>query len=278
MRIWFRLLIVALTSWGGITMLRAQQKPQWMPGQVGLNAGILPSPGITYANITVNYAANTFNDQKGNSVPVTGSYDVWAVENIFYYVPHTKFLGANLGSMVMFPTPATGSLDASIDVLQFPNLGAAAGGSGIADLFVQPFNIGWHLSRADLQLMDGFMIPTGRYSPGATDNVGTGFFGNHLESGMTAYITKNKGTSANYFADWEVHGSRAGTNNTYKTPGQAYTEEWGLGQVLPLKKNLSQLLQLGVIGYDQWQVTDNGGSFSLAGAIWSARLELCQWH
>ena len=35
--------------------------------------------------------------------------------------------------------------------------------------------------------------------------------------------------------------------------------EWGLGQVIPLKKDLSRLFQVGVVGYDQWQVTDNGG-------------------
>jgi hypothetical protein len=34
---------------------------------------------------------------------------------------------------------------------------------------------------------------------------------------------------------------------------------------------MSQLLQLGVIGYDQWQITDNGGTFSLAGVILPAR-------
>jgi hypothetical protein len=34
--------------------LLAQQKPQWMPGQIGLNAGILPSPGFTYVNIDIN--------------------------------------------------------------------------------------------------------------------------------------------------------------------------------------------------------------------------------
>lgn len=35
--------------------------------------------------------------------------------------------------------------------------------------------------------------------------------------------------------------------------------EWRLGQVIPLKKDLSRLFQFGVIGYDQWQVSDNGG-------------------
>jgi hypothetical protein len=259
--------VIALLLCMSIAPAHAQQKPQWMPGQVGLNAGILPSSGFTYANITVNYNANTYNDQTGTAVPATGSYNVWAVENLFYYVPKVKVLGGNLGGMAMFPTPVTGSLDADIAPANFPNLGAAAGGSGIADLFLQPLNIGWHLKRADLQLNDALMIPTGRYSPGATNNVGTGYFGNHLQSGTTLYITKNKGTSANYFTDWEVHGARAGTDNTSKTPGQAFTEEWGLGQILPLKKDLSQLLQLGIIGYDQWQVTDNRGTFSIAGVI-----------
>jgi len=32
--------------------------------------------------------------------------------------------------------------------------------------------------------------------------------------------------------------------------------EWGLGPMLPVRKNL---VQLGVIGYDQWQVTANQG-------------------
>ena len=49
-----------------------------------------------------------------------------------------------------------------------------------------------------------------------------------------------------------------------KTPGQAFTLEWGLGQVLPLKKNFSQLLQVGLVGYDQWQITANSGGTKTA--------------
>lgn len=31
------------------------------------------------------------------------------------------------------------------------------------------------------------------------------------------------------------------------------------GQALPLKKDMSRLLQAGLVGYDQWQVSKNGG-------------------
>ncbi|HEY6290187.1 MAG TPA: transporter [Terriglobia bacterium] len=254
--------MVVLLSCGGTTRVLPQQKPQWMPGQVGLNAGILPSPGFTYVDMNANYDAGAFDGPNGKALPVTGSYNVWAIENIFDYVPNKKVLGGNLGFMIIFPTIASGSLVADIQVptTGSPNLSLAGGGAGLADLWVQPFTLGWHLKRWDLQVADGFMVPTGRYSPGATNNVGSGYFGNHFQTGTTFYITKNKGTSANLFTDWEVHGSRQGTNGTSKTPGQAFTDEWGIGQILPLRKDFSKLLQLGMIGYDQWQVTANGGT------------------
>lgn len=262
-----RVAVLASIFLGGALSTPAQQKPQWMPGQVGLNAGILPSPGFTYANIDVNYDSGTFNGPNGNAIPVTGTYNVWAVENAFIYVPNTKFLGGNLGFQLIFPTIATGSLVADFQVPApgGPNLNLAAGGSGLADLWVQPFTLGWHLKRVEFQVGDAFMVPTGRYSPGASNNVGTGYFGNHLQTGTTYYITKNKATSANLFTDWEVHGSRQGTNSTSKTPGQAFTDEWGVGQILPLKKDFSKLLQVGIVGYDQWQVTANGGTISVGG-------------
>ncbi len=257
----------------------AQQKPQWIPGQMGLNAGILPPPGATYANISVGYYSNAFNGPNGKAIPVTGSYNVWAVENIAYYVPPFKVLGGNIGFMLVV-TPATGSLDADlvIPAAGNANLSSAGGGAGLADLFFQPFTLGWHMKRLDFLVADALMFPTGRYSPGASNNVGSGYLGNHLQTGATAYITKNKATSASVFTDWEAHGSRAGTNNTSKTPGQAFTMEWGLGQILPLKKNLSQLGQVGLVGYDQWQITANGGTVPIGSTGLTAPARLLPYY
>jgi hypothetical protein len=230
--------------------------------------GILPSPGFIYVNTDINYSAASFNDRNGNAVSVT--YNIWAIENIFYYVPNTKFLWGNLGFMVIYPTLANGSLVA--DFQRFPDLGVTGGGYGVGDLWLQPFTLGWHLKHADIQVGDAFMVPTGRYTPGATNNIGTGYFGNHLQTGTTFYVTKNKATSVNLFTDREVHGQRQGTHNTYKTPGQAFTDEWGIGQILPLRKDFSKLLQLGIIGYDQWQVTANGGTVPVGPSVGPANV------
>jgi hypothetical protein len=72
---------------------------------------------------------------------LTGSYDIWAVENLFYYVPKFKFLGAKLAFMVAAPILANGSL--TLGSLRFPNVALNAGGEGIAGTWVQPVTLGW---------------------------------------------------------------------------------------------------------------------------------------
>jgi hypothetical protein len=246
--------------------LIGQQKPQWLPGQVGLNAGVLPAPGISYVNMAVRYSAGRFNGPSGNAIltnAISGNFTVWADENIVYYVSDVKILGGH-PAMALGIVPVNGFLTADL-LPNSTNVSVSVGGSGLSDLFVEPFALGWHLKRADVQAVEAIIPPTGRYTPGASDNVGTGYFGNHLQTGSTFYLTKNRGTSANVFTDWEVHGPRAGTNNTDKTPGQAFTAEWGSGQLAPLKKNMTQLLQIGAVGYDQWQVTADSGTVPIPG-------------
>ena len=243
-----------------VISVRGQQKGQYMPGQQGLNAGVVPDPGITYANMDINYSSDTLNNSNGNAVPLAGSYDVWALENIFYYVPKFKPLGGKFAAMIVAPTLANGSV--TLGSINNPNQALNAGGFGLADTWVQPVTLGWSLKRLDTYFGYAFVAPTGRYTPGASDNVGSGYWGNDFFNGTTAYLTKNKATTANLYSNWEFHGSKTTGNGTSVTPGQAFTIEWGLGQVIPLKKDFTRLLQVGLIGYDQWQLTDNGGFLS----------------
>ena len=246
----------------------AQQKGQWAPGQFGLNAGVIPDPGITYANLAMNYSAGQLNDSGGNKISgITGTYSFWADENIVYYVPNHKILGGYFMPYVSINV-ANGSLVADITGT---NLSGNGGGAGFADTFVEPLNIGWHFAkRVDFNVGYAFTAPTGRYTAGASNNVGSGYWGNNITSGTTLYITKNQGTTANLATDWEIHGQKtvasipAGQFSKI-TPGQAFTDEWGIGQVLPLKKDMSQLAQLGLVGYDQWQVSSNGGTYLVSG-------------
>ena len=237
-----------------------QQKGQWVPGQFGLNAGVIPDPGITYGNLAFNYSAGQLNGPNGNKISgITGTYSFWTDENVLYYVPKHKFLGGYFMPYVVL-TYASGELVADFTGT---DLNAAGGGSGFADMYVQPVNIGWHFrNRVDFNAGYAFFAPTGRFTQGASNNVGSGYWGNVITSGTTLYITKNKGTTANLATAWEIHGQKSGTNIT---PGQAFTMEWGIGQALPLKKDMSMLAQLGVVGYDQWQVSHSSGTLTVGG-------------
>jgi hypothetical protein len=240
---------------GAASPALAQQKGQWVPGQFGLNAGVIPDPGISYVNIPINYSASQLNNSNGNAFPnVRGTYSFWVDENVIYYVPKHKFLGGYFMPYVDLNW-ASGELVANITGT---SLGTGGGGSGFADTYVQPLNMGWHFGkRVDFVAGYGFFAPTGSFAPGASNNVGSGYWGNAITSGTTLYITKNQATTANLSTVWEIHGQKSGTNIT---PGQAFTDEWGLGQILPLKKDFSRLLQLGFVGYDQWQVSNSSGT------------------
>lgn len=259
----FRILVI--TVLGLSSLCWSQQKGQWVPGQFGLNAGVTPAPGFTYENLAINYSAGQLNDSQGNKIPnLGGTYSFWVDENIFIFVPNKKILG---GYYVPYASVniANGNLVADI---VGTNLGTTGGGAGLADTFVAPVNFGWHFSRVDFNAGYAFMAPTGSYVPGASNNVGSGYWGNNLISGTTLYITKNKGTSANLFFDWEGHGQKTTGSGSKITPGQAITIEWGLGQILPLdKKTMTNLLQFGFVGYDQWQVSANGGTIVPGGIV-----------
>jgi len=252
--------VLVCMSLGGASFALAQQKGQWVPGQFGLNAGVIPDPGVTYANLAINYSADQLNSATGNGISgINGNYSFWVDENIFYYVPKHKFLGGHFMPYIAL-NYANGELVANITGT---NINTGGGGSGFADTYVQPLNLGWHFGkRVDFNAGYAFVAPTGRFTQGASDNVGSGYWGHFITSGTTFYITKDQGTTANLTTAWEIHGQKSGTN---VTPGQAFSMEWGLGQVLPLKKDMSRLLQVGLIGYDQWQVSNNSGTFTVAG-------------
>ena len=53
---WSLLLFMLMISCTASSIL-ARQKGQYVPGQYGLNAGVVPDPGFTHGNVALNYSA-----------------------------------------------------------------------------------------------------------------------------------------------------------------------------------------------------------------------------
>jgi hypothetical protein len=212
------------------------------------NAGVTPAPGLTYANAFLFYARDELKGPSGETL-ASGHHTVLMDLNTFVWVskqPIRAFGGAFLSASATLPI-ANNSLSSDVQ-------GALSGGGGFADSYYQPFILGWRTTRADLRAVYGFLAPTGRFAAGANDNVGSGYWTHTASAGQTFYLTKNRATAFSAFQMYEIHTTQEGTGIR---PGQNFNLDFSLTQVWPLDPALR--LQLGLVGYGQWQTTDKSG-------------------
>lgn len=127
----------------------------------------------------------------------------------------------------------------------------------ISDIYVQPVWLGWTGDHYDIAWSYGFYAPTGHYAEGALDNTGMGFWTNQTQLAAAWYPWKSKGTALTVATTYEVHGNKQGVDIR---PGSNLTVNWGVSQFLPLNKKMTWLADIGIGGYDIWQVSDDRGS------------------
>jgi hypothetical protein len=132
--------------------------------------------------------------------------------------------------------------------------GAISGGGGFADSYYQPVILGWRKQRADVKTIYGFLAPTGRFNASENDNVGSGYWTHVLAAGETVYLTENRATAISAFEMYEFHTTQQGTQIH---PGETFDLDYSLTHSFSLQKDLS--LQLGLVGYGQYQTTDKTG-------------------
>ena len=219
----------------------------YTPGFNATNSGVMPEPGFSYANYFIDYSFDQFRSASGATVAQNNAAEFIDI-NAFEWVSKKKILGANYALATLLPI--------SNSSISSPKLGAIGGGGGFSDSFYQPLTLGWHFKRADIQAAYGFFAPTGRFTAGATNNTGTGLWTNSPTAGETFYLTKNKRTSVSAYQLYEFHTTQQGTNIH---PGQTFNLDYSLMQILPLQKDMHTLLQFGLVGYGQWQTSNNNG-------------------
>jgi hypothetical protein len=224
---------------------RAQIRGLYTPGMTATNSGVLPGAGLTYQALFQPYSFDETKAADGRHLPFSGKASVLVDQNIFLWVSKATILGGTFAALADLPVANT-----SLTTVRF---GALAASSGFADSYFSPFTLGWHQSRADLQASYGFMAPTGRFEAEGTDNTGGGYWGNLLSAGQTVYLTSNKGTAVSAYEVYEFHGTQKGTD---VHPGQTFDIDYSVTQMLPLTRDQHTLLQVGLVGYGQYQTTD----------------------
>jgi hypothetical protein len=224
----------------------AQVRGVYPTGMSATNAGVMPESGLTYSNL---FIFNARDESKGadGEVVATGTNAVMIDLNTFVWVSRrTLFGGARFS--------AAATLLVSNNSLASDTAGQLSAGGGFADFYVQPFILGWTTDRVAIRTAYGVLAPTGRFNADASDNVGSGYWTHAPSIGVTLFLTKDRMTTLSAFYMHEFHTEQEGTGIH---PGQTADVDYSLTRSVRI--NDEAQLQLGVIGYGQWQTTDKTG-------------------
>ena len=162
--------------------------------------------------------------------------------NMITWASQERILGARYAASATLPY-AQNDLTSDLQ-------GHLSGGSGFGDSYYVPVMLGWSFTRAAVRVMSGFLAPTGRFSAGANDNVGSGYWTNALSSGQTFYLTGDKRLTLSAFQMYEFHTVQQGTG---VHPGQTFSLDYSLLYSLASSRRFQ--LQGGPAGYEQRQTT-----------------------
>jgi len=242
------LALVAFANFVVLTPVQAQVRGVYPVGMSATNSGVTPEAGITYSNLFVFFSRD---EEKGphGEILATGQNSIMMDMNSFMWVSKKEL--ARLGGAVF---SASATVPIANNSLTSDVNGALSGGGGFADSYYQPFILGWRKQRFAIRAIYGFLAPTGRFSAGANTNVGSGYWTSVVASGQTIYLNPSKTTALSAFQMYEFHGIQQGTT---VHPGQTFNLDYSLTHTFPLQRSLG--LQLGLVGYGQWQTTDKHG-------------------
>ena len=226
----------------------AQVRGVYPLGMSATNSGVTPDSGFSYVNQFLFYSRDQAKGPNGE-VLATGQNSVMMDMNTLVWVSKRKinFVGGALFSMSATIPIANNSLTSDIN-------GGISGGGGLADSYYQPFILGWRTKRADLRAVYGFLAPSGKFRVGANNNVGSGYWTHAFSSGQTFYLNENKTTAISGFQMYEIHTTQQGTQIH---PGDTLNLDYSVTHILSLQRDLN--LQVGLVGYEQWQLTDKTG-------------------
>jgi len=226
------------------TRSEAQSRGVYPLGMSALNPGHTPEPGFTYSNQLLFYSRDLAKNNDGATLPVAGSNSVLMDLSSLIWVSGKSILGgANYSAIATLPF-AKNDLTSDFH-------GNLSGGGGFADSYYMPLVLGWNKQRISVRALYGFLAPTGRFAAGANDNVGSGYWTHAVSSGQTFYLTKGKSLALSAYEMYEIHTTQNGTGIR---PGDTFDLDYSLARTVILKSGVASL-QIGVVGYEQRQIT-----------------------
>ena len=197
----------------------------YVAGVEGLGSAVVPGPGVYYRGYAVHYDANSYE----GALPSNSDVTVDALANRFIWVTEAEFLGANVALETIIPLVNT-DLNVGSGLVEDEQF-------GLGDVFLGGV-LGWHGERWDTVAAAGIWNAIGKTDKPA--DPGLGYAELMLTLGANFYLTEAKDVTLNLLSRYEIADD--------KDVDDEFLIEWSLG------KKLSNGLELGLVGYDQWRL------------------------
>lgn len=259
-------LAVVAVFWGAEISV-AGELGHYMPGVASIrDFPVPPEPGFIYEQYNLLYSTDTYVDRNGdeaNSISIGSTtlnidadIDTFAIQPTFIWVTDQTILGARYAAYIGIPV-VNASFQAALSTETRYGLSIDDSEWGLGDVYVQPIWLGWNTKHFGATIAYGAYAPTGEYEDGATDNTGLGFWTHQFQAGVTWYPWEHQGTAVMINGAYEIHHEKDGADIT---PGDRFSLDWGVSQYLPINKEGTLLVELGITGYSQWQVDKDSGA------------------
>lgn len=219
------------------------------PGQSGIRGAATPDRGWVYTNFSRFFSNLQVRDASGEA---TQSLNELRYANIsmLAWTTDWQVFGMRYGAVVGIPF-STGNLRPDAQ-------DAESTGLGLGDVLITPLALYGKSARTDFQVQLTLWSASGRFSPGAHDNRGTGFQALVYSFGGVFYPSGNR-------EDWSVSAIVRLEQNFEQdgsgiTPGDDIVIDWGIGKIVRMRERAADL---GVSGFAAWQInSQTGGSTS----------------
>jgi len=223
-------------------------------GTLGLRAGAAPVPGVAVVDKLLLYSAGTLVDGRGRTVPVPFDLDVFANLVGVQGAVRVPLLRATYAATIGVPVARVRGT--------FGGAGGGGGGDGprpevnldklgLADVFVEPLRLGWTPGRAEIVVGYAFYAPRTEFQPGPRGSVSRGQWTHQFSLGSTLYADGARTWHLSALASYEWNGKKLGADITR---GDDLQIQGGVG------KTIARIVDVGLVGYAQWQVRDNSGA------------------
>lgn len=239
---------IALAAHAGNAFAQTQTPltGHYPPGQSGLRGASTPERGLAYTNFNRFFSNLQVVDASGASAQ---SLDELRYANIsmLAWTTDWQVFGMRYGAVVGVPF-STGNLRPNAQDLASTEL-------GLGDVLITPLALYGKTARTDFQVQLTLWSASGRFSPGAYDNRGTGFQALVYSFGGVFYPGGNRD-------DWSVSAIARLEQNFEQDgsgirPGDDLVIDWGVGKIVRIRQ---VAVDLGVSGFAAWQISSQTGA------------------